>query len=83
MVEFYCNLCRFVARSIIHAVLSQNLCHNLRVFMWRKIEPKSTFMEKKLQLSGLGQGALNLSISRCVSEISQEDFRSFGDVDTS
>ena len=22
-------------------------CHNLRVFMWRKIEPKSTFVEKK------------------------------------
>ena len=23
-------------------------CHNLRAFMWRKIEPKSTFVEKKM-----------------------------------
>ena len=22
-------------------------CHNLRAFMWRKIEPKNTFVEKK------------------------------------
>ena len=45
---FNCNLCRFVAKSVIHTgVLSQN-------FMWRKIEPKSTFVEKKLQISGLG-----------------------------
>ena len=44
---FYCNLCRFVAKSVIHALLSRNLfCHNLRAFMWRKIEPKSTFVEK-------------------------------------
>ena len=35
----YCNLCRFVAKSVIYAVLSGN-------FMWRKIEPKSTFVEK-------------------------------------
>ena len=27
--------------------------HNLRAFMWRKIEPKSTFVEKKWQISGL------------------------------
>ena len=39
---FYCNLCRFVAKSVIHAVFSLNFCHNLRAFMWRKIEPKST-----------------------------------------
>ena len=26
----------------------ENFCHNLRVFMWRKIEPKSTFVEKKM-----------------------------------
>ena len=25
-------------------------CHNLRALMWRKIEPKSTFVEKKLQI---------------------------------
>ena len=29
---------------------SQNFCHNLRVFMWRKIEPKSIFVEKKWQI---------------------------------
>ena len=42
---FYCNLCRFVATSVIHAVLSQIFCHNLCVFMWRKISPKSTFVD--------------------------------------
>ena len=48
LMGFYCNLCRFVAKSVIHAVLLRNLfCHNLRAFMWRKIEPKSTFVEKK------------------------------------
>ena len=48
LMGFYCNLCRFVAKTVIHAVLSRNLfCHNLRAFMWRKIEPKSTFVEKK------------------------------------
>ena len=46
LIGFYCNLCRFVAKSIIHAVLSRNFCHNLRAFMWRKIELKSTFVEK-------------------------------------
>ena len=49
----------------IYAVLLLNLfftmfvakfCHNLRAFMWRKIEPKSTFVEKKSQMSGLGPG---------------------------
>ena len=35
-------------KPVIHAVLSRNLfCHNLRAFMWGKIEPKSTFVEKK------------------------------------
>ena len=28
-------------------------CHNLRAFMWRKIEPKSTFVENKWQIWGL------------------------------
>ena len=28
-------------------------CHNLHAFMWRKIEPKSTFVEKKWQIWGL------------------------------
>ena len=28
-------------------------CHNLRAFVWRKIEPQSTFVEKKWQISGL------------------------------
>ena len=48
LMGFYCNLCCFVAKSVIHAVLSRNLfCRNLRAFMLRKIEPKSTFVEKK------------------------------------
>ena len=47
LIGFYCNLCRFVAKSVIHAVVSRNFCHNLCAFMWGKIEPKSTFVEKK------------------------------------
>ena len=47
LMGFYCNLCRFVAKSVIHAVLSRNFCHNLPTFMRRKIEPKSIFVEKK------------------------------------
>ena len=46
LMGFYCNLYRFVAEYVIHAVLSRNFCHNLRAFMWRKIEPKSTYVEK-------------------------------------
>ena len=53
LMGFYYNLCRFVAKSVIHAVLSWNFCHNLRVFIWRRIEPKSTFVEKRWQISGL------------------------------
>ena len=53
LTGFYCNLCRFVAKSVIHAVLSRNFCHNLHAFMWRKVEPKSTFVEKKCQIWGL------------------------------
>ena len=34
-------------KSVIHAVFLRNFCHSLRTFMWRKIEPKSTFVEKK------------------------------------
>ena len=31
LMGFYCNLCCFVAKSVIHTVLSQNLiCHNSR-----------------------------------------------------
>ena len=40
LMGFYCNLCRFVAKSVIHAVVSRNFCHNLGVFMWRKLSPK-------------------------------------------
>ena len=47
LMGFYCNLCRFVAKSVIHAALSRNFCHNLRGFIWRKIEPKSTFVDQK------------------------------------
>ena len=55
LTGFYYNLCCFVAKSVIHAVLSQKFCHNLRDFMWRKIEPKNTFVEKKWQISSLLQ----------------------------
>ena len=51
--NFYFNLCRFIAKSVIYAVLSWNFCHNLRDFISRRIEPKSTFVEKRWQLSGL------------------------------
>ena len=47
----------FVAKSVIHAVVARNFCHNLRAFMWRKIEPKSTFVEKKWHISGLSRWA--------------------------
>ena len=44
----FMQLLQFAVLLLIHAVLSRNLfCHNLRAFMWRKIEPKSTFVEKK------------------------------------
>ena len=33
LMGFYCNLCHFVSKSVIHAVLSRNVCHNLRAFM--------------------------------------------------
>ena len=35
-----CHICK------IYAIF----CHNLRAFMWRKIEPKTTFVEKKWQI---------------------------------
>ena len=70
---FYCNLCRFVAKSVIHAVLSRNLfCHNLRAFMWRKIEPKSTFVQKKWQISGLMLGSFGFSISYFERDVREE-----------
>ena len=51
---FYCNLCRFVAKSVIRTVLSRNLfCQNSSAFMWRKIEPKSIFVEEKMTIWGL------------------------------
>ena len=37
-----------------YAVLSRNLfCRDLRVFVWRKIEPKIVYVEKKWQISGM------------------------------
>ena len=53
LMGFYCNLCRFVAKSVIHPVLSRNFCHNLRTFMWRKIEPKKYICGEKWQIWGL------------------------------
>ena len=43
------------AKSVIHAVLLRIFYHNLRAFMWRKIEPIRTFVEKKwVGIWGLG-----------------------------
>ena len=53
IVGVYCNFCRFVAKSVNHTVLLRNFCPNLRAFRWRKIKPKSTFVEKKWQISCL------------------------------
>ena len=61
---FYCNLCHFVTKSGIHTVLSRNFCNNLRAFMWRKIEPKGTFVEKKWQIWGLFHIYLLILIQR-------------------
>ena len=73
LTGFYCNLCCFVAKSFIHAVLSRNLfCHNLRAFMWRKIEPKSTFVKKKWQISGLMLGSFGFSISYFERDVREE-----------
>ena len=37
-----------------YAVLSRNLfCRDIRVFVWKKIEPKIVYEEKKLQISGM------------------------------
>ena len=41
-------------------------CHNLRAFTWRKIEPKSSFVEKKWQISGLCKRKENIHINRIV-----------------
>ena len=47
----FCCIIGFVA---IYALLSRNLfCRDLRTFMWRKIEPKIKYVEKKLQISGM------------------------------
>ena len=51
-------------------------CHNLRAFMWRKIEPKSTFLEIKWQISGLAHCAL--SASPCISNFMIRQFLSLG-----
>ena len=36
LMGFYCNLCCSVAKSVIHAVLSQNFCHNFTRFYVEK-----------------------------------------------
>ena len=59
--QLWRNLWSFIA---IYAIFLLNLlfivcffakffCHNLRAFMWRKLSPKSTFVEKKWQIWGL------------------------------
>ena len=45
----------------IYAILPQNLfCRDLRTFVWRKIEPKIAYVEKKLQISGMDQGFVGI-----------------------
>ena len=36
LMGFYCNLCCFLSKSVIHAVLSRIFCHNLRAFYVEK-----------------------------------------------
>ena len=54
------SLCIYVA---IYAVLAQNLfCCNLRAFVWRKIYSKIVLVEKKGQISGMAEQALDVYI---------------------
>ena len=52
-------LCCFIAKFLfyaIYAVLSRNLfCRDLRALAWRKIGPTILSVEKKGQISGMGQ----------------------------
>ena len=44
----------FFAKSVIHCLFCREFfCHNLRV-LWRKIEPKSTFVEKMTNMRSAG-----------------------------
>ena len=43
---FYCNLCRFVAKTIIHAVLSQNFATVYMLSCGEKLRPKVHFWRK-------------------------------------
>ena len=47
------NLKSFHLNAMLWQTSYLSQCHNLRTFMWRKIEPKSTFVEKRWQISGL------------------------------
>ena len=72
LMGFYCNLCRFVAKSVIHAVMSRNFCHNLCAFMWRKIKPKSTFVEKKKEWKWKYEVWLHIRPVICIFEQHQQ-----------
>ena len=52
------NICERYAlllKNWFYAVLSRNLfCRDLRTFVWRKIESKIASVEKKWQISGMG-----------------------------
>ena len=56
---FCCILCCFIAKFLfytIYAVLSRNLfCRDLRALAWRKIGPTILSVEKKGQISGMGE----------------------------
>ena len=51
------NICERYAlllKNWFYAVLSRNLfCRDLRTFVWRKIEPKIAYVEKKWQIWGM------------------------------
>ena len=48
-------------------------CHNLRAFMWRKIEPKSTFVEKQFQENSLKLNSHWQLLTACYLGGSQND----------
>ena len=74
--EISCKLlqyqfCRNVRCFVAKYVLSRNMfCRDLRLFMWRKIEPEIVLVEKKIQISGMPPGfispqALQIHLNIC------------------
>ena len=53
LMGFYCNLCRFVTKLVIHTVLLRIFLPQFTRFHVEKNWAKRTFVEEKWQLSGL------------------------------